>query len=389
MRIMKLILIVTAVAYIAGCGAGCGGGTSFPAWDSSDEGAVVHYIRAAGDGAETAAIAVDGTPVKGTGWSCEPRAGLQPVGDRVFFAYNGALYVSSPGEEPTTLADFGSGIAREIQSDDASGEEVVASWRVDNLITGLCADESGRLIGFRLGQILTPLEKEHLSRYTETEIAGFSSRDGFYVDEGAYVLDLKSDNVGYLLPTADVFCFSDKSHLALEYALTLCIADVNDPSEVVVTVPDDYFELGWAPAAASGGGTTVVLCNEAKPESDTIVSNKLFVLEEGRLPESPAVTIESRERADGIIVSPNGRYAAVDVVTGALGGASLYVVDLETGAYELLAENGSAYIFLPSSNGLVYFAESGTPGRGDLWAVGLDGSGLRRLTVTGDVLPPP
>jgi hypothetical protein len=385
MRIMKLISTATTAAFVAGCG----GGASFPPWDPSDEGAAVHYVRAAGDGAETAAITVDGTPVEGIGWSCDPGAGVLPVGDGVYFAYDGALYVSSPGEEPVTLADFGSGIAKEIQSDDASGTEIVTSWLVDNSITGLCAYGSGRLIGFRLDQLLTPLVKEHLSRYTEGEIAGFSSRDSFYVDEGAYVLDLESDRVDYLLPTADVFCFPDESHLALEYALTLCIADVDDPSEVVAIVPDDYFELGWAPVAASGGGTTAVLCNRAKPGSDTVVLNELYVLEEGRLPESPAATIESRERAERIIVSPNGKYAAVDVVAGSLGGASLYVVGLETGAYGLLAQNGSAHTFLPSSNGLVYFAEGETPGRGDLWAVGLDGSGLRRLTDTGDVLPPP
>jgi len=385
MRIMKLISTVTAVAFIAGCG----GGASFPPWDPSDEGAIVHYVRAASDGAETAAITVDGTPVDGTGWSCDPSTGVLPVGDGVYFANSGALYVSSPGEEPVTLADFGSGIAKEIQSDDASGMEIVTSWLVDNSITGLCVDGSGRLIGFRLDQLLTPLVKEHISRYTEDEIRDFSSRDSFYVDEGAYVLDIETDDVDYLLPTADVFCFPDESHLALEYALTLCSADIDDPSEVVAVVPDDYFELGWAPAAASGGGTTAVLCNRAKPGSDTVVLNELFVLEDGRLPESPTATIESRERAERIIVSPNGKYAAVDVVAGSLGGASLYVIDLGTGAYELLAENGSAYTFLPSSNGLVYFAESGTPGRGDLWAVGLDGSGLRRLTDTGDVLPPP
>jgi hypothetical protein len=385
MRIVKLISTVTAVAFIAGCG----GGASFPHWDPSDEGAVVYHVRAAGDGAEIAAITVDGTPVEGTGWSCDSRTGVLPIGDRVYFAYGGALYVSSPGEEPVALADFGSGIAKEIQSDDASGMEIVTSWLVDNSITGLCVDGSGRLIGFRLDQLLTPLVKEHISRYTEGEIRGFSSRDSFYVDEGAYVLDMKSDKVGYLIPTADVFCFPDGSHLALEYALTLCVADIDDPSEVVAVVPDDYFELGWTPVAASGGGTSAVLCNRAKPGSDTVVLNELFVLEEGRLPESPAATIESRERAERIIVSPNGRYAAVDVVAGSLGGASLYVVDLETGAYELLAQNGSAYTFLPSANGLVYFAESETPGRGDLWAVGLDGSGLRRLTDTGGVLPPP
>jgi len=386
MRTMKLVSAVVVVT----CVAGCGGGTSFPGWDASDEGAVVHYVKGAGDGAAvTAAVTVAGTPVEGTGWRCDPRAGLLLVGDKVLFANNGALYVSSPGDEPITLVDFGSGTAREVQTDDASGEEVVASWRVDNSITGLCADESGRLIGFLLDQLLTPSGKEHPSRYTGTEIADFSDRDSFSVEEGAYVVDMVSGDVEYLLPTADVFCFTDESHIALEYALTLCIADIGNPGEVAVVVPDDYFELGWGPAAASGGGTTVVLCNEAKPGSDTVISNKLYVLKERRLSESPAAAIEARERAARVIVSPNGRYAALDVLAGSLGGASLYVVDLETGAYGLLAENGSAYAFLPSSKGLVYFVEGPAPGRGDLWAVGLDGSGLRRLTGSDRVVAPP
>ncbi|UCE26108.1 MAG: hypothetical protein JSW52_07010 [Candidatus Coatesbacteria bacterium] len=385
MRLAKLISIVAAVAYVAGCG----GDTSFPGWNPDDEGAIIYYVRAAGNGAETAAITTYGNPVNGTGWPCDPRAGILPVGDKLFFVNGGALYVSSPGEEPTALVDFGSGTAKETRTDDASGYEIVTSWHVDNSITGLCVDESERLIGFLLNQLMTPSGKEHISRYTEADIARFSDRDSFSVDEGAYVIDLESSNVEYLLPTTDVFCFTDESHLALEYALTLCTADVGDPDEVAVVVPDDYFELGWSPVAASGGGTTVTLCNKAKPGSDTLILNRLYVLEERRLPESPTATIEARERADRVIVSPNGRYAAVDVVAGSLGVADLYVVDLETGAYELLAENSSAYSFLPSSNGLVCFTKGATPGRGDLWAAGLDGSEVQRLTDTGDVLPPP
>jgi hypothetical protein len=243
-----------------------------------------------------------------------------------------------------------------------------------------------------LDQLQLPLKKEHSSRYSKAEIAGFLDRDDFYVDEGAYVLDLESGNVSYLLPTTDVFCFMNESYLVVEYGLTVCKTFLENAGEVTVIVPDDYFELGWTPVAASGGGTDVVLCNRAKAGSDTIVINAVYVLEDGRFPESPAISIESPERATRVMVSPDGKYAAVDVLTDSLGGSNVYIVDIAERNYRLLAGKGSAYsayAFLPSSKGLVCFTEGGVPGRGDLWAVGLDGLGMRRITDTGDVLPPP
>jgi hypothetical protein len=384
MRLVTLVLITITVALVPACDKD----EPFPAWDPADEGAAVYYIRTADKGAELAAVSVGGAPVEKTGWLSDPRAGVLPIDGQVFFAYNGALYSARPAGVPKVFIDFGSGIAKEIQTDDASGEEVVTSWRIDNSITDICADESGRWVAFRLDQLQLPLKKEHSSRYSKAEIAGFLDRDNLYMDEGAYVLDLESDNVSFLLPTTDVFCFMNESYLVVEYGLTVCKTFLENPGEVTVIVPDDYFELGWTPIAASGGGADVVLCNEAKPGSDTTVLNKLYVLEDGRLPKSPSITIESSERADRVLVSPDGRYAAINVLTSSLGGSSVYIADLEKGTHKLLTENGSAYTFVPSSKGLIYFVEGDMPGQGDLWAVGLDGSGLRRLTDTDDVLPP-
>jgi hypothetical protein len=385
MRFVTLISIITAIAVIISCGKG----EPFPAWDAADESAVVYYTRAIGEGAEVTAISVGGEPAGKTGWPCDPRAGVLPIGDDLLFSYNGALYSGRPGEAPKVLADFGTGTAKEVEFDDASGTEVVMSWQVDNSITDIRVDESERLVAFRLDQLQLPLKKEHSSIYSKGEIDGFLDRDSFYVDEGAYVLDFESGDVTYLLPTADVFCFVGESYLAVEYGLTVCKASLGNPAEVDVIVPDGYFELGWTPVAASGGGTDVVLCNRAKPGSDTIVINGLYVLDSGRFPESPAISIESTERAARVLVSPDGKYAAVDVLTDSLGGSSVYVADIEERNYRLLTDDGSAYAFLPSSKGLVYFVEGGVPGRGDLRAAGLDGSGLRRITDTGDVLPPP
>jgi hypothetical protein len=385
MRASKLILVLI-IALLFGA---CGGEEGFPPWDPADEGTVVYYARAVDEGAEVASVSVNGTSAEKTGWPCDPRAGVLPIDGQVLFAYNGALYSARPAGVPKVFIDFGSGIAKEIQTDDASGKEVVTSWRIDNSITDICTDESGRRVAFRLDQLQLPLKKEHSSRYSKEEIASFLDRDDFYVDEGAYVLDLESGDVDYLVPTADVFCFLDESYLAVEYGLTVCRTFLENPGEINVMVPDDYFELGWTPIVTSGGGTDVVLCNRAKAGSDTIVLNSLYVLEDGRLPESPLVTIEFSERADRVLVSPDGRYAAIDVLKGSLGGSSLYIADLEKGTYKLLTENASIHTFLPSSNGLVYFAEGDAPGRGDLWAVGLNGSGLERLTDTGDVLPSP
>lgn len=385
MRFIALVSITTAIAVIISCGKG----ELFPAWDPTDESAVVYYTRAVGEGAEVAAISVGGEPAGKTGWPCDPQAGVLPIGNDVLFSYSGALYSSRPGGTPKVLVDFGTGTAKELEFDDASGIEVVMSWQVDNSITDVRVNESGRLVAFRLDQLLLPLKKERSSVYSNAEINGFLDRDSFYVDEGAYVLDLESGDVTYLLPTADVFCFVNESYLAVEYGLTVCKVFLEDPGEVDVIVPDGYFELGWTPVAASGGGTDVVLCNRAKPGSDTIVINGVYVLEDGHFPESPAVSIESSERATRVLVSPDGKYVAMDVLTDSLGGLSVYVADIEEQNYRLLTEKGSAYTFLPSSKGLVYFAEGGVPGRGDLWAVGLDGSGLRRVTDIGDVLTAP
>jgi hypothetical protein len=385
MRFITLVSMTTVIAVIISCGKG----EPFPAWDPTDEGATFYYTKAVGEGAEVAAISVGGDPVGKTGWPCDPRAGVVPIADDVLFAYNGALYSGRPGGAPKVLVDFGTGTAEEVQFDDSSGIEVVTSWRIDNSITDIRVDESGRLVAFRLDQVQLPLKKELSSVYSKAQINSFLDRDSFYVDEGAYVLDLENGDATYLLPTADVFCFVGESYLAVEYGLTVCKASLENPDEVDVIVPDGYFELGWTPVVASGGGTEVVLCNRAKAGSDTIVINGLYVFGEGRFPESPAISIESRERAGRVLVSPDGKYAAVDVLTDSLGGSSVYVADIEERNYRLLAEKGSAYTFLPSSKGLVYFVEGGVPGRGDLWAAGLDGSSLRRITDSGDVLPPP
>ena len=384
MKIIRFILSSLTIVLLVGCG-----GYRFPAWDPSDEGAVIYYARAVGVGAEVGAVRVDGAPAPETGWTCDPRAAVLPIGDdRLVFAYNGALYAARPGEEPRVLADFGSGVAREVQTGRATGEDVVASWRVDNIITEIRMDGSGSRVAFRLDQLLVPLKKEPASKYSKAELAAFTDVDSFYVDEGAYVLDSDGAGLRYLLPTAEVFCFLDETYLALEQGLTLCRVDTENTSDVAVIVPDDRFEMGWVPRAAAGGGSVVVLCNKAKPGSDTIIVNGLYVLHDGRLPNSPQVSIEFTERATRVLVSPDGRYAAVDILAGALGGTNLYIAEIETGAFGLLAENGAVYTFLPSSSGLVYFEEGETPGRGDLRAIALDGTGLRRLTDTGGVLAP-
>ena len=86
-------------------------------------------------------------------------------------------------------------------------------------------------------------------------------------------------------------------------------------------------------------------------------------------------------RDDSPAWSPDGRQLVF--TSNADGYNRLHVIDIATGARHLLTDAAFGYVPAWSPDGsLIAFTSNHEDGHGDIYVVGSDGSGLRRLTFT-------
>lgn len=352
----------------------------WPAAGPEDLADAAYVARLTEDGAEVVKVSAGGA-VTETGLACDADSGvtLSPDGRRLYYGLDSALhaYDIKSGED-RVVASFPAGVARETGTDD-EGRAKTFAWRCGARFRDLTFGPGGR-VAFVAEPTECPLPPGGAEAGPEAE-----PRAAFAFDAGAYLLEPGSEAPRYLGPTRAVYGFVGEGELILENKLTVARYDLARGTVQPLLAPDMH-ELGWLPDAAVWGEKVVVVGAKADEKSQKVVWNRVFVVAAGRGGDEPVLEIKVKDPATRAALSPDGRYFAVQCTPQVFGEPAVYVVDLEAKQFKVLVDGARLVGFARGSRAV--FDVAG-PGRaGDLHFAGLDGA-TKRLTSSGDIIPPP
>ncbi|MCP4229058.1 MAG: hypothetical protein GY771_02785 [bacterium] len=287
------------------------------------------------------------------------------------------------GEE--RIIAFHGGDGYESGEDKDAAREYVAHWEVRCYFRDLTLSPGGDTLALAMEQVVKPLPDEKLGVFTANEIAGFVSRADRFVDSGVYTISGNGNPI-YLGPGKRVFAFPEEDTLIIDYDMVPARipASGGDP---IPLLPSDKYEYGWVPQADCNAEGGAVVTHESDEKADE-VKNYVYELEDYRIAGGHRIKyVEEVNRAVGMALSPNARFVVVTMQTDQLGSKDLMVGSMEGGDLVTVVSGGAFLEFLPSGNGFFYYVKGEKPGRGDIFACGLNGE-ILQVTDTGDVVPP-
>lgn len=338
------------------------------------------YVAALSEGgAEVVAVGAGGVEKLGLRCDDDGEVALSPDGRRLYYGRDGALheYEVANGAD-RVVASFAGGVAREAGADEEGAAKIFA-WRCGCRFRDLAFAPDGR-VAFVVEPTECPLADEEAA-----EAGGeLRPRTDFALDAGAYVAEAGREP-RYLGAARAVYGFLGDDALLLEHKLTVARYGF-DGGAVTPLLPPEAHELGWLPPAAVAGERAVVVAPRAVEKSQRDVLNRVFVVEGGRGRDEPLLEIRGRAPATRGALSADGRYLAVELTPRVFGEPTVYIVDLESKSYKVLATAGRLAAFGRGGRAVFYVVGRGRAG--DLVLAGLDGE-ARRLTSEGQILPPP
>jgi hypothetical protein len=352
----------------------------WPAAGPEDLSDAVYVARLTEGGAEVVKVSAKGAAAE-TGVSCdaESEVALSPDRRNLYYGLDSALhaYDLESGAD-RVVATLPAGVAQEAGTDD-DGRAKMFAWRCGARFRDLTFGPGGR-VAFVAELTECPLPPGGAEAAPAEE-----PRAAFAFDAGAYLLEPGSEAPRYLGPTRAVYGFLGEGELVLENKLTVARFDLARGTVQPLLAPGTH-ELGWLPDAAVRGEKVVVVGAKADEKSQKVVWNRVFVVAGGRGGDEPVLEIRGKDPATRATLSPDGRYLAVQSTPQVFGEPAVYVVDLEARQFKVLVDGARLVAFARGSRAVFYVAG---PGRaGDLYFVGLDGA-KRRLTSSGDIIPPP
>jgi len=371
-----IYIVTSAVILLA---ASCAREVVWPPASQEDREGKLYVAALTEDGAEVVAVSAAG--VEKLGLRCDDggEVALSPDGRRLYYGRDNALYERelATGED-RVVASFRGGVAREAGTDE-EGKAKVFAWRCGCRFRDISFAPDGR-VAFVVEPTECPLTEE----VTVEAGAGLTPRTAFALDVGAYVAEPDREP-RYLGTARAIYGFLGDDALLLEHKLTVARYEFSGGAATPL-LPSDAHELGWLPPAAVAGDRVVIVAPRAGKKSQRDVLNGVYVVEGGRGRDEPLLEIRGRAPATRAALSADGRYLAVELTPQVFGEPSVYVVDLENKAYEVLATAGRLAAFGRGGRAVYYVVGRGRAG--DLVLAGLDGE-ARSLTTGARILPPP
>jgi hypothetical protein len=304
---------------------------------------------------------------------------LSPDGRRLYYGRDGALYeyeLAAAAER--VVASFPCGVAREPGVNE-EGKAKTFAWRCGCRFRDLAFAPDGR-VAF----IVEPTECALADEEAAAAGAELRPRTAFAFDAGAYVV-APGGEPRRLGASRAVYGFLGDEALLLEHRLRAARYEL-DSGSVTPLLPAEAHELGWLPPAAVVGDKVVVVAPRAVEKSERDVLNRIFVVEGGRGRDEPLLEIRARAPATRAVLSGDGRYLAVEFTPQLFGEPTVYVIDLESRRYKVLATAGRLAGFGRGGRAVFYVAGRGRGG--DVVLAGLGGE-THRLTSDARILPPP
>jgi hypothetical protein len=364
----------------------CEGKDIWPAASAEDRAGGVYVVAlAAENGARVLRVNADGR-AEDLKITCERSSAvaLTPGGDALLYGLNSALHRRDlRTAQDRVVARFPFGEAREGRIDD-KGEMKVYGWRCGYRFRDICFGPKGE-IAFLLESDELALPDKKPADFTNEEKAAFKPRTAFAADAGLYLLTPSDDRPAFLGPARALYGFQGDTSLVIENKFTIARYDRRNGSVTRLLFKGAH-EMGFLPAAAVTADKVVAVGAKAKKGSTIRIVEGVYVLAKGRGAGKPVQTFEAKMPATRAMLSADGRYLAVELAPRGLGEPAIHVVDLESRRSKLLVTGGRLLDFAPGSRAIFYVAGAGYGG--DIYFAGLDG-GSRRLTTTGDYLPPP
>ena len=349
----------------------------------ADLGDTFYAARATAAGAELVAVTAAGVKPLGVPCDGESQVAVSPDGAFLFYGADSALhqYELKTGRDRVVLS-FPAGVAREMGTEGEQKDKVL-SWRCGFRFRDVVFAPDGRL-AVLAEPASCPQAETRPEDYTAAERAAWKPRAAFAADAGAYLV-FPGGKPEYVGPTRALYGFADDKTLVLENKLTAASYELAH-GDVRPFLAKDAHEVGWLPVGVVAPGRAVLVGAKARERSLKDIMNRVYVVEGSRGKDKPLVAIKTREPATRAALSPDGRYLAVETTPQVLGPAKIFIVDLKSRRFRLLAVGARLFRFARGSRAVYYLGGEGRAG--DLFLAGLDGTS-RRLTTSGDVLPLP
>lgn len=381
LRPLATVIAVVVTAIVA-----CTGEEPWPNASAEDQADGVYLVALAADnGARIMRVGADGR-VADTGIICERSSDVvvSPDGSALLYGLDSALRRRdlSTGQD-VVIAQFPAGEAREGRIDD-KGEMKVYGWRCAYRFRDVCFGPRGE-IAFLAESDELALPDKKPADFSNEEKAAFKPRTAFAADPGLYLLAPGDERPAFLGPTRAFYGFQGDTDLLIENRFTLARYDRGNGS-VTRLLYKGAHEMGFLPAVALGKDKIVAVGAKAKKGSTIKIIENVYVISKGRGGTKPVHDFEAKMPPTRAALSPDGRYLAVELSPRSLGESVIHVVDLNKRRSKLLVTGGRLVAFGRGARAVFYIAGAGYGG--DLFMAGLDGQS-RRLTTTGNYIPPP